>query len=302
MLNHDDERAQAWFHLQFPSAVTHHRYHSSFKCQAHPAIDFPHPLSNNGTSYAIMRYSNYGKKFHPHIITGGVAVYMLRAIIFDCDGVLADTERIHWAAFNEVLRKYDAEMTWDEYTNRYLAYDDPTCFRTFLRDIGRDADDEFVKQLVAEKRALLRKRAEVQKLTGYPGVVPFIRAAAKRYPLAVASGAARNEIQMVLDALDVADCFTVIISADDVERGKPNPEPFLTAMMALNSVLQLTPPLEPTHCLVVEDSIHGVRAAKVAGMWCLAVTNTYPAEQLATADWIVEQLEPGLLERLAREI
>jgi HAD superfamily hydrolase (TIGR01509 family) len=227
---------------------------------------------------------------------------MLRAMLFDCDGVLADTERVHWEAFNEVLLKLGLQMSWDEYVRRYLAYDDPTCFRAFLCDVGYSFDEQLINELVSEKRKLLYERSSTLSIATYPGVVDFVLEASKRYHLAVASGAARNEIMMVLNSLGIADCFRVVVSSEDVKHGKPHPEPFIKAMELLNDSLCLTPPLSPTNCLVIEDSIHGVKAAKSARMWCLAVTNTYPKEMLCEADFIVERLDPRLIPWLDQRI
>ncbi|MCS7254024.1 MAG: HAD family phosphatase [Armatimonadota bacterium] len=227
---------------------------------------------------------------------------MLRAIIFDCDGVLADTERIHWQAFNEVLSKLGLHMSWDSYVERYLAYDDPTCFRAFLNDIGCQHDDSLIEEFVRQKRRLLSERSGSLVLTAYPGVVEFVTEASKHYYLAVASGAARDEILMVLNALGIAELFKVIVSSEDVTYGKPNPEPFIKAMERLNDVLNLNPPLKPNECVAVEDSIHGVRSAKAANMWCLAVTNTYPRELLSEADFVVDKLDVSLIEKLKEHI
>lgn len=220
---------------------------------------------------------------------------MLRAIIFDCDGVLADTERIHWQAFNEVLLQLGLHMSWDDYVERYLAYDDPTCFSAFLKDAGYTHDELLVSKLVQQKRDLLKGRSGGLKLAAYPGVIEFVTEASKRYHLAVASGAAHNEVMMVLNALGIADHFQAIVSAEDVAHGKPHPEPFIKAMKRLNERLNLTPPLNPDECLAIEDSFHGVSSAKAAGMWCLAVTNTYPKEKLSEADFVVEKLSASLI-------
>ncbi|MFA4028410.1 MAG: hypothetical protein GDYSWBUE_000290 [Candidatus Fervidibacterota bacterium] len=227
---------------------------------------------------------------------------MLRAIIFDCDGVLADTERIHWQAFNEVLSQLGLHMSWDEYVERYLAYDDPTCFRAFLSDVGYAHDDSLIEGLVRQKRRILSERSNAITIAAYPGVVEFVTEAAKRYHIAVASGAARSEILMVLKALSISDLFKVIVSSEDVAHGKPHPEPFIKAMERLNEELKLNPPLEPSECIAVEDSIHGVRSAKAAGMWCLAVTNTYPREMLGEADFVVDELSASLIEHLDERI
>src|SRR5947207_2552172 len=130
----------------------------------------------------------------------------------------------------------------------------------------------------------------------FPGVPTFVRAAAARVPLAVASGALRHEIELILVQAGLADCFAAIVSAEEVSAGKPSPEGFLHALERLRVRL---PDLAPRDCLVVEDSQPGLEGARRAGMRCLAVTNSYPAAELAGADLIVSSLAEAGWNRLA---
>jgi beta-phosphoglucomutase-like phosphatase (HAD superfamily) len=126
-------------------------------------------------------------------------------------------------------------------------------------------------------------------------VFDFVRRSAALVPVAIASGALRPEIEAILERTGLRDCFGIIVSSEDVTRCKPDPEPFLTALARLNAHRSVAgrngPPLRPAECLVVEDSLHGVCAARAAGMRCLAVTNSYPAEALARASRVVKTLE-----------
>ncbi len=123
----------------------------------------------------------------------------------------------------------------------------------------------------------------------FPGVADFIRCAARAYPLVVASGALRREIELVLDFGGVRDCFLAIVSAEDVARGKPDPESFLKAHGIINA--HAAARISPQECLVIEDSLHGVEAAHLAGMPVLAVTNSYSKDQLSKADFVIESLD-----------
>jgi HAD superfamily hydrolase (TIGR01509 family) len=213
---------------------------------------------------------------------------MLRAIIFDCDGVIADTEPLHMAAFQKVLLEEGIAVGKDEYYSQYLAYDDRGCFTKVFADRGLPLDEPLLIDLIGRKSDYLDPvmRAHLQL---FPGVADFISLAAQRYPLAIASGALRHEIEMVLEHGGVKHCFDVIISAEDVERGKPHPDPFLKAHSLLARTRREN--VTPGECLVIEDSIHGISAAHAAGMVCLAVTNSFDEAQLKEADLVIASLE-----------
>jgi beta-phosphoglucomutase len=213
---------------------------------------------------------------------------MLKAIIFDCDGVIADTEPMHMAAFQRVLLEEGIGLSKEEYYSRYLAYDDRACFSKVFDHHGRQLDERKLVELIERKSRYLGPVMRSQ-LQLFPGVADFITRAAQSYDLAIASGALRHEIDIVLEHGGVKRYFDIVISAEDVERSKPHPDPFLKALSSLAAAgLE---GLEPAHCLVIEDSIHGIQAAHAAGMRCLAVTNSYEESQLAEADRIVPSLE-----------
>lgn len=212
---------------------------------------------------------------------------MLRAIIFDCDGVIADTEPLHLAAFQRVLGEEGLSLAEGDYYDRYLALDDRSCFMRLYEERGRSLDPKRLNELIARKAAYLEPVIGEQ-LRIFPGVEEFVREAAANFPLAIASGALRREIELVLDAAHLLNCFCAIVSAEDVSKGKPHPEPFLKALALINEVRSEA--IRPEECLVVEDSIHGVEAARAAGMRCLAVTNSYGRELLSEADLVVGSL------------
>jgi beta-phosphoglucomutase len=119
----------------------------------------------------------------------------------------------------------------------------------------------------------------------------------------VASGALRQEIETILSALGLRNYFRVIVSAEDVSEGKPEPEIFQRVLAQLNAVLEDDPVIAPADCIVIEDSKEGIRAARRAGMKCLAVTNSHPAELLSEATAVVKSLEEvaiRFLEKLCR--
>jgi len=223
---------------------------------------------------------------------------MLRAIIFDCDGVIADTEPLHLAAFQRVLSEEGIALTEAEYYGSYLALDDRGCFRKAFSENAKDLAQDNLIELIDRKASYMEPVMRTQ-VRLFPGAVEFIREAAGQHPLAVASGALRREIELILEYGGVRDCFPIVVSAEDVTRGKPDPESFLKALGLINEISGDR--ITPLECLVIEDSVHGIQAARLAGMKCLAVTNTYPEQRLAQADSVVHSLAEFSLKK-ARNI
>ncbi|MFL6213987.1 MAG: HAD family hydrolase [Blastocatellia bacterium] len=210
---------------------------------------------------------------------------MIKAIIFDCDGVIADSEPLHMATMQQVLSEEGITVSEETYYREYLALDDRGCFTKAFRDHSRSLTGDKLRELIARKAARLEPVMQTH-LRIFPGIAQFIRAASASYPLAVASGALRHEIELILQHAGVRDCFAALISAEDVTRGKPDPESFLQAHAALSRMS--ADGIAASECLVIEDSLHGVQAGKLAGMSVLAVTNSYPREQLQAADAVIE--------------
>jgi len=212
------------------------------------------------------------------------------AVLFDFDGILVDSEPMHYRAFIEVLDPLGMGFPWKEYVEIYMGFDDRDAFREAFRAKGIDLDDANLAKLVAAK-----SRAFLEGLRGgvaaYPGAVPMIEFLhAARRPMALCSGALRADIDPILAQLGVARRFDVIVSADDVRRSKPDPESYALAFRRLSEIYpaDLT---APGNSVAVEDTPAGIRSAKDAGLKVLAVTNSYGPGELAEADWIVDSLE-----------
>jgi len=215
---------------------------------------------------------------------------MPEAVLFDFDGILVDSEPMHYRAFTEVLDPLGMGFPWKEYVEIYMGFDDRDAFREAFRAKGIDLDDATLATLVAAKSgAFLRGLRD--GVTAYPGAVPMIESlhAAGR-PLALCSGALRSDIDPILTKLGVARRFDVIVSADDVRRSKPDPESYALAFRRLSGAYP-TSLTVPGKSIAVEDTPAGIRSAKGAGLRVLAVTNSYDAGDLAEADWIVDSLE-----------
>jgi beta-phosphoglucomutase len=220
----------------------------------------------------------------------------LSAMIFDVDGVLADTEPLHFAGFRQTLAEIGIRLTESDYYAEYLGYDDRGCFIAALTAHQRPTDPATLAQLLHRKaRAFLD--AVTDQLVIFPGVREFVRDAAAAYPLAIASGALRHEIEVILDQAGLQKDFLHITSAEDVTRGKPDPHPFLHALAALNRQ-RPEQAIPAGACLVIEDSIPGIRAAKTAGMKVLAVANTHTIQELHDAHAITQSLAQVRLSEL----
>ena len=213
---------------------------------------------------------------------------MLRAVIFDFNGIIVDDEPIHFELFQRVFAEEGIDLTKDAYYARYLGFDDRGAFSFGYREHERSLSQEKLVELI-ERKAVYYQEAIRNHVALFPGVRELVAGLARNLPLAVASGALRHEIETILTTAGLIGHFQAIVSAEDVERGKPEPDIFLKALATLNA--QSTDAIEAGQCVVIEDSKEGIKGARRAGMKCLAVTNSHPAELLGEADSIVNSLE-----------
>lgn len=215
---------------------------------------------------------------------------MLKAVIFDFDGVIANTEPVHMRAFQLTLGEDGITLTEEEYYSDYLAYDDKMLFKTVLKDKEIAHDESVIHELMERKsghyESIIKDNIEI-----LPGVKDFIGKLSGKYRLAIGSGALRREIADILEFAGFEDYFDVIVSAEDVENCKPAPDVFIEVLRRLNALGSRPDKISPDECLVIEDSVSGVEAALSAGMKCLAVTNSYSAEELSRADMVKDSLK-----------
>jgi HAD superfamily hydrolase (TIGR01509 family) len=224
----------------------------------------------------------------------------LSAIIFDFDGVIADTEPLHFAGFRQTLAEIGINLTESDYYANYLGYDDRGCFIAALTAHQRPADPADIMHLMQRKARAYLESVE-NHLVIFPGVREFVHEAAASYPLAIASGALRHEIEVILERAGLQKEFLHITSAEDVVRGKPDPQPFLHALDALNRQHR-EPAVAPGSCLVIEDSLPGIRGAKAAGMKVLAIANTHTIQDLHEADEVTCSLAQVRLSDLRKRL
>jgi beta-phosphoglucomutase len=215
---------------------------------------------------------------------------MLQAVIFDFDGVIADSEPIHCRAFLEVLPPFGLPLTEELYYSDYLGYTDVDTLEVLSKDFHVPLDEPTRRRMLDLKSKRFAELIRRDKPI-IPGVTEFVRMLrSSRIPLGICSGALRNDIEMILEGSPLQGAFDVIVSANDVAKGKPDPQGFLLALRRLEETL--CRPLEACRCVVFEDSYWGLQAAQSAGMKRIAVTHTYPADQLAPhAERVVNSIQ-----------
>lgn len=202
----------------------------------------------------------------------------ITGVIFDFDGVLADTERLHLASTQAVLAELGLEMSEADYVERYLGYGDRDLFRRFADDCRITMTAEEIERLIEAKSDAYRRELAGGTVL-YDGVERTIFALKQTFTLAIASGAFLDEIESILAARPgLRDAFAAIVSADDRIAGKPSPEPYLEALRRLG--------MAAGNVIAVEDSPWGLAAARAAGLRTIAVTTSYPASGLQ-ADLVI---------------
>jgi len=210
----------------------------------------------------------------------------LQGIVFDFDGVIANSEPLHFLGFREVLADAGVVLSESDYYARYLGYDDAGAFRAIAADRGLSWSDEAVHGLVARK-AVRMEVLEAEHGVLFPGAAEAIRRLADAGPLAIASGALRSEICRLLEREGLIQHFVLIVGAEDVETSKPSPAPYLKAVAGLAAMR--TGVHDTARYVAIEDSQWGLESASRAGLRTVAITHTYPAEALR-ADWTVANL------------
>jgi beta-phosphoglucomutase len=212
----------------------------------------------------------------------------LQAIVFDFDGVIADSERLHLRSYQDILAPEGISISDEDYYGKYLGYDDVGVLKAVGQDQGIAMDEDRLASLIARKGERYEALAGAGEML-FPGAAAFIRAAAAVVPVAIASGALTHEIEHVLERAGLLSLFPVIVGADQTERSKPNPDPYLAAFARLR--VHSGKDLVPWRSVAIEDSKWGLVSARGADLRCVAVTNTYSAAELrADAELVV----PGL--------
>ncbi len=212
---------------------------------------------------------------------------MTRAIVFDFNGTLSDDEPILCEIFVQLFAEHGKPLSAQEYFDELAGLSDPEIVRTWL---GRDHPDV---DAVIDERVERYRAAVAGGSSVHEHVRKAVRYAAERVPLAICSGAARAEIEPVVEAAGLAPLLRGIVSSDDVVEGKPHPEGYTKAMRELlNGV-------DPADVLVFEDTEAGIASAKAAGVGrVLAMTGTLDPRRLRKADELIERIDVELMRRV----
>jgi beta-phosphoglucomutase len=213
---------------------------------------------------------------------------MIRALIFDFNGVLADDDPIHMEALRQVAQEEGISFSDDEYLDRYLPLNDWDCFKMLFAERARPLPQSKLDELI-HRKSVYYFQAIAAKSVLYARAADAVKAATQRCSLAIASGARGEEIRHILTQGALQDCFNAIVAAEDVQFGKPHPEPFLRAHEKLK---ENDATLKVSDCVAIEDSIGGIQSAHEAGMRCLAIAHSYGPERLRNAkpEWIIDSI------------
>lgn len=197
-----------------------------------------------------------------------------RAVIFDMDGVLINSEPLHFRATQEILATYGVAMSEADYFGRYIVYSDRELMELLLPDAS-------ARPAAAQAKSRRYLELVAAGISAFPDGLSLLTRT-DGWRVALATGSMRNEAELALGSLGIRKHFHVVITREDCVHGKPNPEPFLRAAGELG--------VAPARCVVIEDTPGGVQAAKAAGMTCVAVTHSCPRAQLSAADLVVDDL------------
>jgi HAD superfamily hydrolase (TIGR01509 family) len=201
---------------------------------------------------------------------------MRRAILFDFNGVIVDDEAQHCDALTATLAEYNISLDREDYYREYLGFDDRECFRFTFSRHGLPADSNTLAGAI-ERKAVHYAAAIRHSMTLVPGAAEFVRAAAEEgLALAIVSGALRREVELVLDTAGLRTHFTTLIAAEDLSACKPDPQGYTRARASLG--------VPREYCVVLEDSLPGLAAARAAGIRCAVLTTSHPADALSGAD------------------
>lgn len=219
----------------------------------------------------------------------------IRAIVFDFDGVIADSEPVHERALLETVRAEGLAFTHQQYQAEIIGYDDRDAFPAIYRLNDRPFDAAQADRLIESKTELLHRLIAQGAVTPFPGTLELAREAkARGMPIAICSGALREEINLMLEAFGAADLFEIIVTADDVARAKPDPAGYLLAASHLG--------IDPGACACIEDTPTGIEAARAAGYArIVAVAHSLPESDLAQAHAVTNATTDLTLQTLLSE-
>ena len=224
----------------------------------------------------------------------------LEAVIFDFDGVIANSEPLHLRVYQILLSQEHVSLSSREYYERYLGFDDVGVFEALARDKGLDIAGRRMESLIQRKTELFQQLAGSGDVL-FPGAASCLRDTAAVVPIAIASGALRHEIELILEGAGLLGLVPVIVASGDTARSKPAPDPYARAVERLSHHAGRA--ITPGRAVAIEDSRLGLRSARDAGLRTLGLTTTYPADQLPEAERTARDIAAvslAMLESLAQ--
>ena len=216
----------------------------------------------------------------------------IRAILFDFDGVLVNSELLHLRAFQQAVRDAGLPaLTEDEYFADMIGFDDRGVWRQIANARNVALDGPTLLGLLAYKAQVTRELIQQKHYQPLPGVNELVRGLWRHYPLAICSGALREEVELMLEGIGLRDCFRVITAAEDVENGKPDPEGYLKTVDELSRLVG-EKPLKPANALIFEDAPRVIERARAVGFKTVGVPTHYGADELK-ADFAIKSMKPA---------
>lgn len=209
---------------------------------------------------------------------------MLNAVVFDFDGIIVDSEPMHYEAFQRALEPHGVGYSWEEYCETYIGFDDRDGFREAFKTADKEIEDALLKELIKEKAKIFQQLIREGQATPLPGAVELIKSIPRKLPVALCSGALREDILPILKSLGLENAFCEIVTAEDTPKSKPDPAPYQLTIEKLGLD-------NPAAAIAIEDTPAGIISAKGAELKVLAVTNSYGREYLLEADAVTDSLE-----------
>ena len=214
------------------------------------------------------------------------------AVLFDFDGVIVDSERLHHETMVEAMAGQGPATPWDFYREHLMGFDDRGAFAVLLERAGIDPTPEEVQRRIARKAELFAQHAAAGRVPAFPGAADLVRACAAAGPVGLCSGALRSDVDPVLAALGIADCFSEKVTAEDVPASKPDPACYRLCVARLAARFPERG-IAPATCVAIEDTDDGIVSARGAGLPVVAVATNLPA------DWLRAAGATAVVDRLA---
>jgi HAD superfamily hydrolase (TIGR01509 family) len=219
------------------------------------------------------------------------------AVLFDFDGVIVNSEPLHFQAFYRVMAEEGVRITENEYYEELIGFDDRGAFKKIFEKYKKPADPKTMLRVMTGKSRIMMDLIYKNKYSALPGVEELVRGVWRHYPLAIVSGALREEIEVMLEGVSLRDCFSIIVAAEDVTVPKPDPAGYQMAAKMIGEKVKKA--IRAEDCLVVEDAVNVCQRARKVGFKCLAVATSYPREKFdGVANWVVDSLRPEEVERV----